>query len=178
MTTQTPRSPWFPVLGAALFFALTTQAMASTPDPRITTLEEDHIVAMISVVLLDEIQSEVMQALALNEDVARRGSAMQRGNPLVNVARAESRQAQNLLALLNARGLTAPVVPWFTTEVEVYGTRAEACQSAAEAERKNIWLYSDFLAHDLPSDVRRVFEQNLRVSLENHLPALERCSTR
>jgi hypothetical protein len=183
MTTQTIRFSRIPVLGAAVLFtlsifavqALPASAMTSTmtpdADPRITTtLEEDHVIAMISVSLLDEIQSEVVQAMALN-GVSFRG-------PFVNVARSESRQAQNLLNLLNQRGLAAPVAPWTTTEVGTFSSRAEACEAAATAERETIFRYVDFLAHDLPTDVRRVFEQNLRVSLENHLPALERCSTR
>jgi hypothetical protein len=184
MTISTPRSRWIPVLGAAfiltalstvatpLFAATSTPAEAATADPRrITTLEEDHVLAMISVALLDEIQSEVMQAIAL-DGAARR-------NPLVNLARAESRQAENLLTLLKVRGLEAPVVPFTSTAVGSNAeTLADACALAADAERRNIWLYADFLAHDLPADVRRVFQQNLRVSLENHLPALERCSTR
>jgi hypothetical protein len=52
---------------------------------------------------------------------------------------------------------------------------AEACATGAVAEVANIELYDDFLALDLPYDVRRVFEANRVASLDKHLPAFERC---
>jgi hypothetical protein len=44
------------------------------------------------------------------------------------------------------------------------------------AEQENIALYDRFFALDLPPDVRRVFENNRAASLNNPLPAFQRCA--
>lgn len=60
--------------------------------------------------------------------------------------------------------------------VSHYGTVTDVCRAAATAERANIAMYDELLRLDLPSDVRQVFTDLGAASLQNHLPAVERCS--
>lgn len=45
----------------------------------------------------------------------------------------------------------------------------------AVAEIENADLYDGYLAQQLPFDVERVFTNNQRASIQNHLPAFEAC---
>ena len=56
-----------------------------------------------------------------------------------------------------------------------FSTVKDACAAGAVAEIENIELYDTFLKLDLPSDVRNVFENNRKASLDNHLPAFNAC---
>lgn len=54
-----------------------------------------------------------------------------------------------------------------------------ACAAAVEAEIANIEMYDVLLEADLPADlpadVRQVFQNNRRASLDHHLPAFQAC---
>jgi hypothetical protein len=96
--------------------------------------------------------------------------------PFVNVLAAEQRHSATIAGLFTRYGLSAPANAWTVATVPHYGTVGEACRAAATAERANIAMYDELLGLVLPSDVRQAFT-NLRVaSLQNHLPAFERCS--
>lgn len=94
--------------------------------------------------------------------------------PFVNIERAERQHASSLAALLSSRGLPVPD-PAPLGDAPAFASVAAACAAAADAEVANIGLYDELLAATLPADVRRVFENNRRASLENHLPAFRRC---
>jgi hypothetical protein len=51
-----------------------------------------------------------------------------------------------------------------------------ACAAGVVAEQEDAAFYTPYLNRaDLPQDVRNVFTNLQRASLENHLPAFERC---
>jgi hypothetical protein len=50
----------------------------------------------------------------------------------------------------------------------------DACLAGAHAERENVALYDRLLLGTTDPDVRTTFERLRWVSLERHLPALER----
>jgi hypothetical protein len=94
--------------------------------------------------------------------------------PFVNIERAERQHASSLAALLLARGLPIPAAEPLSV-VPTFSSASAACAAAAEAEVSNIALYDRLLTGTAPSDVRRVFENNRRASVDNHLPAFEHC---
>jgi hypothetical protein len=59
----------------------------------------------------------------------------------------------------------------------VFASAAAACTADADADAEvaNIAQYNELLATTRPADVRRVFENNHRASLQHHLPAFQRC---
>jgi hypothetical protein len=99
------------------------------------------------------------------------GNAM----PFANIITAEQRHAAALASLLEVRGIAVPASIWNAGNVPQFSTLATACAVAADAEVANIALYDELLTQDLPTDVRTVFTNNRRASLEGHLPAFTRC---
>jgi len=71
--------------------------------------------------------------------------------------------------------MAVPASEWDADNVPRFSTLAAACAAAVDAELANIAIYDGFFALDLPADVRTVFENNRRASLQKHLPAFERC---
>jgi hypothetical protein len=74
------------------------------------------------------------------------------------------------------RGLAVPQSRWSPDEVPGFASATEACQAGVVAEIENAEIYDRYLDLRLPSDVETVFQNNRRASMENHLPAFERCS--
>jgi hypothetical protein len=74
--------------------------------------------------------------------------------------------------------MPVPESQWSPEDAPAYSTLREACAAALEEERANVALYDRFLSLRLPEDVRLAFEYNRRASLENHIPAFERCIAR
>jgi hypothetical protein len=96
--------------------------------------------------------------------------------PFVNILIAEQRHSAAIGRLFTARGLPVPASTWTLATVPRYTSIPAACAAGVVAERENIALYDRYLAADLPADVRQVFQNNRSASLENHLPAFERCA--
>lgn len=76
---------------------------------------------------------------------------------------------------MTRRGLPVPASLVTVATVPHFPTVREACAAGVVAEGENIALYDRFLAGDLPDDVRQVFSNNRRASLDNHLPAFLAC---
>jgi rubrerythrin len=57
----------------------------------------------------------------------------------------------------------------------VFASAAAACAADADAEVANIAQYNELLATTRPADVRRVFGDSRRASLQHHLSAFRRC---
>jgi hypothetical protein len=96
--------------------------------------------------------------------------------PFSNIINAEVRHSEALARLFQVRGLPVPQSKWSDKEIPGFPSLTEACQAGVTAEIENAEIYEKYFSLDLPSDVRRVFENNRRASLENHLRAFQRCS--
>lgn len=94
--------------------------------------------------------------------------------PFALIAAAEARHVEALLQLFARRSLAAP--SWTPVALPSYSTLAAACTAGVAAERADAELYAPYLGRsDLPQDVRNVFTNLQAASLQNHLPAFERC---
>ncbi|MBP1636295.1 MAG: hypothetical protein H6Q10_2869, partial [Acidobacteria bacterium] len=91
------------------------------------------------------------------------------------IVTAERTHAASIATLLTNRSWAVPASQWTTSNVPAFASVQAACAAGAAAEQDNIELYDKYLALPLPADVLRVFQNNRRASLENHLPAFERC---
>lgn len=95
--------------------------------------------------------------------------------PFSNILSAEVKHADAIANLLNTYDLPVPNNTFNVADMPTFSTVKDACAAGAIAEVENIELYDKFLKLDLPSDVRNVFENNRKASLNNHLPAFNAC---
>lgn len=96
--------------------------------------------------------------------------------PFASIINAEVRHSTAIARLFSARGVAVPTSQSSVDTVPHFGSVQEACVAGVVAENENIALYDELLTQDLPNDVRQVFMNNRRASLENHLPAFVNCS--
>lgn len=96
--------------------------------------------------------------------------------PFSNIVNAEVRHSEAIARLYQTRGLALPSNPWQATDIPHFSSLTAACQAGVQAEIDNAAIYDRYLSLDLPQDVHRVFESNRVASLNNHLPAFQRCS--
>ncbi len=95
--------------------------------------------------------------------------------PFVPIRDAETRHVEALVGLYNVYSLSAPSDP-HAGQLEAPDSVQEACQMAVTAEIDNAALYDEILSGVTEEDVIMVFERLQAASLDNHLPAFERCS--
>ena len=95
--------------------------------------------------------------------------------PFANIIRAEQNHAAALAGLFRSRGLPVPETVWNADNVPRFASVRDACGAAARAEIDNIAVYDRYMDAELPADVRQIFTSNRAASLNNHLPAFERC---
>jgi hypothetical protein len=96
--------------------------------------------------------------------------------PFAVIAESEARHVEALQMLLTRRQMTLPASVWAPSSFAPFGSISEACAAGVVAEREDAAFYSPYLGRtDLPPDVRNVFTNLQRASLESHLPAFERC---
>lgn len=120
--------------------------------------------------MTDGLQDEYRAAAVYEGVLTQFGQVL----PFRNILQAEQKHAASIAALFAVRGLA---VPTRTSEGSIpsFASVTDACALGATAEVENIALYDRLLALELPLDVRRVFDANRLASLNNHLPAFERC---
>jgi len=96
--------------------------------------------------------------------------------PFALIVEAEANHVDAIEALFTRRQLTPPPSTWSPASFEPFATVALACAAGVEAETEDAAFYTPYLQRDdLPQDVRNVLTNLQRASLENHLPAFERC---
>ncbi|MEN8252960.1 MAG: DUF2202 domain-containing protein [Patescibacteria group bacterium] len=94
--------------------------------------------------------------------------------PFINIARAEEHHISMLKALFDKYGLK---IPEDTTQIGALpATLQEVCTVGVQAEIDNDQLYQDMIPNIKEQDIREVFTALAAASLENHLPAFERCA--
>jgi hypothetical protein len=98
--------------------------------------------------------------------------------PFSAVVGAERRHVDSLAGLFVKRELSLPASIWNVDNVPSFVTLAEACGEAVEIERAIVAMYQELLLLELPADVSVVFESHLGASLDQHLPAFQRCASR
>jgi hypothetical protein len=96
--------------------------------------------------------------------------------PFALIAEAEARHVEALSALFARRAMTPPASAWSASSFAPFASVALACEAGVAAESADADFYVPYLQRtDLPQDVRNVFTNLQRASLENHLPAFEAC---
>ncbi len=123
----------------------------------------------LDIVLLDEYRAEAIYARVIDDFGEVR--------PFVNIIGAEQRHASSLEALYAQYGLDRPANPHTAAAMSGFASVSAACLAGVEAEIDNASLYDEAFRLEMPDDVRRVITSNRDASLNNHLPAFERCAS-
>ena len=98
--------------------------------------------------------------------------------PFINIIEAETRHIHALLPLFDTYGIEVPEDDW-ASRTEAPDTILEACQVGVEAEIENGEMYDRLLSLTVGHpDIHEVLKQLQRASVENHLPAFQRCVER
>jgi hypothetical protein len=157
--------------GTALILAIITAA-GCTGDVTVVAPTADapgpEFAAAMSEAIADEYRAEMTYEGVL--------STLGQVRPFTSIIQAEVRHSQALASLFQRRGLPVPVNPWAPEDIPVYASISAACTAGVEAEIANAAIYDRYLALDLPSDARQVFQSNRDASVFNHLLAFQRCA--
>ncbi|GIT97539.1 DUF2202 domain-containing protein [Sulfurovum sp. TSL1] len=125
-------------------------------------------------VLIEAINDEY-KALATYQHVINKFGEIR---PFINIIEAEGRHIQALLPLFDKYGIEVPEDDW-ASRTEAPRTIQEACQVGVEAEIENGEMYDRLLSLTVDHpDIYDVLKQLQRASVENHLPAFQRCVER
>ncbi len=122
--------------------------------------------------LVEALQEEYLAEMTYRRVLADFGEV----EPFSYIAESEAQHVRALLGLFARRELAAPEAVWTLDNVGAFDTIAAACAGGVAVEIEDGALYERYLSReDLPSDVVNVFTRLQAASLENHLPAFERC---
>lgn len=96
--------------------------------------------------------------------------------PFAAIVESEVRHVEALQMLFTRRQQTPPASLWTPASFTPFNSIQAACAGGVEAETGDGAFYTPYLQRtDLPQDARNVFTNLQAASLENHLPAFERC---
>jgi hypothetical protein len=161
------KAGWLLAVVAVLSSPLVTGCQESATDPAVI-LDDQEVFLAMEAAIQDEYRAELIYEKVLGDYGPVR--------PFVNIVNAEVRHSEALARLYEARGLPVPQSRWSPDEIPGFPSISEACRAGVDAEIENAEIYEHYMDLPLPDDVRFVFENNQRASLENHLPAFQRCS--
>ena len=126
----------------------------------------------LSTLLVEALQEEYLAEVTYRRVLADLGDVA----PFSVIAESESRHVDAILRLFARREWAAPDSVWTLDNVAKFPTLAAACAGGVAVEIEDGALYERFLSRDdLPQDAVNVFTNLQTVSLENHLPAFQRC---
>jgi hypothetical protein len=126
---------------------------------------------VISKVLVEAINDEYKARATYRLVIEKFGEV----RPFINIVEAESRHIDALLPLFEKYDVPVPHDDW-AERIEAPESIREACRVGVEAEIENGEMYDRLLklSESYP-DILHVLKQLQRASIENHLPAFQRC---
>lgn len=126
----------------------------------------------LEAVLVEALQEEHLAEMTYRRVLADLGDVA----PFSVIAESEARHVEAILGLFARREWKAPDSAWTLDNVATFDTLAAACAGGVAVEIEDGELYERLLAwEDLPQDAVNVFTNLQAVSLDNHLPAFQRC---
>jgi hypothetical protein len=127
----------------------------------------------VSTVLVEALQEEYKAQMLYRSVLQTFGAETA---PFALIEQAEARHVEALQMLFTRRQMALPASVWNPGSFAPFASVPLACAAGVVAEREDADFYTPHLNRaDLPQDVRNVFTNLQKASLENHLPAFERC---
>ena len=161
------------VMAAAYLIGCSSSSSPTEPSPlEVSTTTNSSALSATTTAALNSAIDDEYKARAFYDAVIDKFGPVR---PFVPIRDAETRHIEALVRLFNAYSLSAPSDP-HAGQFEAPDTVREACQIAVQAEIDNAALYDEILVGVTEEDVIMVFGRLQAASLDNHLPAFERCS--
>lgn len=149
--------------------SLNTQVNSHSYDLNTLPIEElsEAEINALNLTLNDEYRAEAIYQNVLDKfgDV----------RPFSNIIRAEQKHSDSLIQIYERYGLIVPENNWYDSVPEFDSVR-EACAAGVEAEIENAALYDELMSNIDNQDIIIVFTALRDASINNHLPAFQRCS--
>ena len=141
---------------------------------RKTNAQENTVSETIKNVLIEAINDEYKARATYRHVINKFGEI----RPFINIVDAESRHINALIPLFDKYGIAVPEDDW-ASRIEAPQSILEACRMGVDTEIENGEMYDRLLrlTEDYP-DIYHVLIQLQRASIENHLPAFQRCLER
>lgn len=128
----------------------------------------------LSAVLIEAINDEYKARATYRHVIDKFGEV----RPFINIVDAENRHIHALIPLFEKYGIAVPADDWAARTVAPESIK-DACRIGVEAEIENGKMYDRLLEQtEHYPDVQHVLIQLQRASVENHLPAFQRCVER
>jgi hypothetical protein len=153
---------------SVLIGGLSGGACQESPTASEPSIESEAVLEAMLATIQDEYRAELIYQKVIEDFGSVR--------PFVNIINAEVRHSEAIAGLYVSRGLSVPPSQWRWEEIPAYTSLVKACEAGVQAEIDNAEIYDEYLDLELPTDVQRVFENNRRASIQNHLPSFQRCS--
>ena len=116
------------------------------------------------------LQAELLMQATYDQVLADLGDM----NPFSNIADAEGRHVGSIETLFTTRGLPLPTMSG--GDLTTFDTRLAACAAAVDMEQATVAMYDVLLSGQWPNDVLTVFANLRLASLQQHLPAFQKCA--
>jgi hypothetical protein len=144
---------------------------ADAPAPQMPNRSALHPHEVIA--LLDALDEEHKAHATYCQVIADFGEV----GPFVDIVESEGRAVATLTELMQRYEVPVPDNPW-PGKVTRYGSVAQACADAVDAELGNAAIYDRLLDTIDRADICDVFQDLREVSQGRHLPAFRRCTQR
>jgi rhodanese-related sulfurtransferase len=96
--------------------------------------------------------------------------------PFINIIEAEKRHQSMLLPLFEKYGVEIPKNEFDAAKITIPESLVDSCKAGIQAEKDNAAMYDKFFQFVAEEDIKTVFTHLRDASIQNHLPAFERCS--
>jgi hypothetical protein len=147
---------------------ITEHSAYDVADFPIEELSEEELNAL-NLTLNDEFKAE-----AIYQKVIDRFGEVK---PFSNIIGAEQKHSAALIEIYQKYDLPIPINDWYD-KVPEFDSVADACSAGVDAEIENAALYDDLFSVVDNQDVIAVFTSLRDASINNHLPAFQRCANK
>lgn len=96
--------------------------------------------------------------------------------PFTSIMQSEASHIKSLTTLLTTYQVPFPTTNPWVGQIPSFASTSAACAAGADAEIVNADLYTQLFASTQRADILQVYQQLQAASLNNHLPAFQRCA--
>lgn len=161
--------------GPSVATAAASNAGGANPMPSASAKKPPADIDPVLFAILDQSLQDEYHAYWTYSRVLQDFAEQSNLTPFTNIVNAEDAHVKAATKLFTKRAWVPLASTWTIDNVDTFDTFADACAGGVAAELENIALYDGLLASPLPEDVAKVFTTLRTASLENHLPAFQKC---
>ncbi len=147
--------------------------------------QKKHADSTVADMPFEDVSSEEIEALGLAINDEYKAQALYQKviskfgdvKPFSSIVQSEGVHIAELKEVYSKYSLDVPQDDWYD-QVPEFDTLADACAAGVQAEIDNVALYDGLFSKVDNQDITEVFTSLRDASLNKHLPAFQRCSSR